>query len=211
SMEPTLRVGDFVVVWTGGATWRAVRSLLSSGSDAPDASTPAYDRGDVIVFSTPAAARRRRDIPLLVKRIRGVPGDTVRVIAGFPFAGEHVIPRRGQRIDVSGSTIGQWRELIEAEGHRVFVRHGIVYIDSNSASEYVVKDNYYFVVGDNAANSYDSRYWGLVAEKAMVGEPLLVYWSTTTAAPTSDAGVPSGDSSVAAGTIRWERILLRIH
>jgi signal peptidase I len=42
---------------------------------------------------------------------------------------------------------------------------------------YVIKHHHYFMLGDNRDNSLDSRYWGCVPERLIVGEALIIYWS----------------------------------
>ena len=42
---------------------------------------------------------------------------------------------------------------------------------------YVVKNRHYFMMGDNRDNSLDSRYWGFLPERNVVGEGLIIYWS----------------------------------
>jgi len=57
----------------------------------------------------------------------------------------------------------------------------IVYQDGPSPgralkTELTVRDGQYFVVGDNSANSYDSRYWGFVPAESILGRVLVCYW-----------------------------------
>jgi signal peptidase I len=48
--------------------------------------------------------------------------------------------------------------------------------------EVVVPPGYYFGMGDNRANSLDSRYWGFIPQANVVGRPLFTYWSFETPA-----------------------------
>jgi signal peptidase I len=91
--------------------------------------------------------------------------------------GPVVIPEKGMVLHLDRENIGQWRVFIEREGNIVDVRNRIVYINGTPAADYTVRDDYYFVMGDNRSNSHDSRFWGLVPESKIIGQALMVYWS----------------------------------
>jgi signal peptidase I len=122
---------------------------------------------------------------------------------GAPFNadsyGPVTVPRSGQVIDCNPGTIDTWRDFIEREEHSVGIRGNDVLIDGEPSVSYTVKNDYYFVLGDNRRSSLDSRYWGFVPEHLIIGKALLVYWSWDTA---------GGDGSIMDrfGAIRWNRI-----
>ena len=114
--------------------------------------------------------------------------------------GPVVVPKKGDRIQLSTETIEDWRSLISLEGHRAYLgADGSVQVDGNAASDYVVEDDYYFMLGDNRHNSLDSRFWGFVPDKNLIGEALMVYWSWD-----PDIDVTSVGDKV--GSIRWDRV-----
>ncbi|WP_052889995.1 signal peptidase I [Thermogemmatispora carboxidivorans] len=103
-------------------------------------------RGDVIVFVAPPNPSQD-----YVKRIIGVPGDVITI--------------QGTTVIVDGVTL-----------HETYVdprRQGNPY---SSFSNRVVPPDSYFVLGDNRAGSSDSRDWGFVPRKNIIGRAALVYW-----------------------------------
>ncbi len=196
SMEPSLLSGDFILV-----------------SKLP---FPPTEAGGVYAFHAPAVGGGAvSGEEVFVKRCVGVPGDTVLVSDGVvrvngrrvrtgEAAGSEgtptslagirrtlVIPLPGERILLNDSTLVLWQSLVEREGHRVTRNPaGETLLDGAPARSYTVSQRNYFVAGDNSANSFDSRSWGLLPESAIIGRAILVYWSW------------DGDRSAA----RWGRV-----
>jgi len=89
------------------------------------------------------------------------------------------VPKKGDTIQLSIDNIEQYRTLINREYGREVVKvvGGQITIDGVPAKTYVIKKNYYFMLGDNRDDSADSRFWGYVPEDLIIGEPLIIYWS----------------------------------
>ena len=68
-------------------------------------------------------------------------------------------------------------------------RNRIVVLGGLPATQYTFQRDYFFAMGDNSANSFDSRIFGFVPYDNLIGQPIMIYWSRDT-----DTGV------------RWERI-----
>lgn len=87
------------------------------------------------------------------------------------------------------------KRLIALSGEKVLIKDGEIYINGERltnchsvTSRYYYSEGYYgneevtvpegnfFVLGDNARNSKDSRYWGFVPKKNLIGQAFLVYW-----------------------------------
>jgi signal peptidase I len=103
--------------------------------------------------------------------------DTSGPIDGNNF-GPVVVPRKGDVLALTPVTATHWKVFIEREHHNIQIDStGSVLIDGVGSSSYTVKQNYYFMLGDNRGNSLDSRFWGFVPESNIVGEALVIYWS----------------------------------
>uniref|UniRef100_A0A7C3MIY2 Signal peptidase I n=1 Tax=Dictyoglomus thermophilum TaxID=14 RepID=A0A7C3MIY2_DICTH len=101
-------------------------------------------------------------------------------------------PRRGEVIVFKypqDPTKEYVKRLIGLPGDTIEIKNGIVYVNGRALDEYYVKnkssDNYgpiqvpkdsYFVLGDNRPVSVDSRYWGFVPKKNLVGKAVLLLW-----------------------------------
>ncbi len=139
SMERTLLVGDHLLVSRFGYD----AEVPFTGWHVRLWREP--HRQQVVVFHAPLLGS-----PDFVKRVVGLPGDTVEIRGGVVWVNEKplVEPYLSAPVDP--------RENFAA-----------VKVPPGS----------YFVLGDNRENSYDSRYWGFVPRPAIVGTPLLIYMS----------------------------------
>nr|UXE45334.1 hypothetical protein Hi04_10k_c4637_00021 [uncultured bacterium] len=124
-------------------------------------------RGDVFVFRTNHIPGIREDpeagSPFYIKRLAGLPGDTLRIDPPFLYA-------NGKKAEGYGFA----REMSARPPYRGYAL-GHEYLSQPDRSYTVPKDGY-FAMGDNSYNSYDSRYWGPVPDANVVGRGLLVYW-----------------------------------
>ena len=113
--------------------------------------------------------------------------------------GPIVIPKQGDRIELTAQNFLKWRIFIEREGHSCRLADDRIIIDGVQSSQYVVEQNYYFMMGDNRENSLDSRFWGFVPYSSIEGQPILVYWSW-------DPDISYGDIFAKIASLRWYRI-----
>jgi signal peptidase I len=86
-----------------------------------------------------------------------------------------------------------------------------------SDGELTVPPDRYFVLGDNRNDSEDSRYWGFVPRTAIVGRPLVVYFSLNEPGPMPGQAVAATSGSQhtsrgesLGGFARWDRVLHRV-
>ncbi len=150
-MSPTLEGGQYVLVnklvyvnLPDTVITRAI-PLIKSGPDSKVFPFHPPDRGDVIVFIAPTDTTRD-----FVKRVIGVPGDTVRIVNGVVFV-------NGNQLD----------------------EPYLVSKDNYSMSPKRVPDGAYFVLGDNRRASDDSRKWGFVPAENIIGMAWFSYWPLT--------------------------------
>ncbi len=171
SMENTLLVGDFLLV-----------NKMVYGAEIPGTSVklPAIDppeRGDIVVFEPPPRARQAAHTNY-VKRIVGLPGDTLQMVDGVLYRnGAEVIEpyaKHSRPFEDPRSPQFDWQGSFLVENGR---RAREYRPTRDNWGAIVVPPENYFVMGDNRDNSEDSRYWGFVPTEAVKGRPLIIYYS----------------------------------
>jgi signal peptidase I len=175
SMVPTLRVGDFLMVDKQAYEPEGHLSWL-----LPPAG---IHRGDLVVFHYPVDPSMH-----LVKRIVALPGDRIRLKHGRVWINEQPISE--PYAFYSPAALDDFRDNFPS------LRSADPSLDPNwwmrlrrsiVAGELTVPKGQLFVLGDNRNDSEDSRYWGFVPERDVVGRPFVVYFSI---APVADDAAP---------------------
>lgn len=88
------------------------------------------------------------------------------------------IPRKGQTVRMNRTNYLLYRQLVNWEQKKKLrLKDGQVLLGDSLISRYRFEKNYYFVSGDNMANSQDSRYWGMLPEEYIVGKATRVWYS----------------------------------
>ena len=87
------------------------------------------------------------------------------------------------RVPAKGDTLWAFRDqyilwdVALRDGHRRRVERKRIVVDDQPVEFYVVEQDYYFMMGDNRDQSFDSRFWGFVPHDHILGEALFVYFS----------------------------------
>lgn len=92
--------------------------------------------------------------------------------------GKVYLPKKNDILTLDTSTIFIYKKLVEKENKQHITIHGdSIFMDNIPVKQVAIKENYYFVLGDNRDNAIDSRYWGLLAEKNITGKIIKVIYS----------------------------------
>ena len=181
SMIPTLQIGDLILVnkYQYGIRLPVIHSkIVELGSP---------QRGDVIVFRFPHNPSQD-----YIKRVVGLPGDRVEYadrrlsINGQPVPLRQ-LPRYFEEERVQ--YYAQFSEMLGEVEHRIILSEGPgvppmrAFMHTHpGACEYsaagvacTVPEGHYFVMGDNRDNSEDSRFWGFVPDRNIVGRAFFVW------------------------------------
>jgi signal peptidase I len=164
SMEDTMLIGDHLLVDKLAYSPKgAVSQYLLPYTDVK--------RGDIIVFRYPEDIRQT-----FVKRVIGVPGDTIRLENKQLILNGHAVnePYKYHKTDYFDS----YRDNFPSEPNmRVYPGAEEMLNKHVKDKSVVVPPNCYFAMGDNRDSSLDSRYWGFVPRENIIGKPLIIYWS----------------------------------
>lgn len=208
SMEETLLVGDYLM---------ANNALFGATLPFTDIKLPALRdprRGEIVVFR-PAYNEPQIDV---VKRVVGVPGDTLQMTDGVLFRNGDRVNERYAHYDeaydtpipLEGFGLVDPTVVPEAYGAKNHLPLLLPSVDGqdyrptrNNWGPLVVPAGHYWLMGDNRDQSLDSRYMGPIPRRTIRGKPLFIYYSFD-----KQAGAPFPAFITAA---RWRRIGTAIH
>jgi signal peptidase I len=204
SMQNTITIGDHLLV---------NKFIFAPGKPLPFLPQREIKRGDIIVFKYPgnehnkAGDLKSDNIPFktnYVKRVIGLPGDTVevrgdRVYINGGLLPEHIIAAENHDEKAPLVVDGEATPRQPNEPYSVYYYPETIQASRNdrnplassdffyavNGKPFKVPDDSYFVMGDSRDNSSDSRAWGIVPRELVVGRAMFVYWSYDESKPSS--------------------------
>ncbi len=179
SMEPTLLVGDriFVTKYTYGYSKHSFPFSLGPIKKRIFFDEP--ERGDIIVFKTPADNRTD-----YIKRLIGGPGDKIQFIDGNLYLNDVEILKSKVKSEMEiycGGEVLETNLFEEKIGNKEYLTAYNNFGSYQNSDEFVVPDNHYFFLGDNRDCSKDSRFLtsvGYVHRDNIVGKARFIFFST---------------------------------
>lgn len=162
SMVPTLKIGDYILVnkFAYGLRLPVIGTKVVALDDPK--------RGDIMVFKFPENPKVN-----YIKRVIGLPGDRIRYENKMLLINGQVVPHElVAKLPPSAPRTFVYEEDLDG------VRHQIQHMlerPSLRAKDWTVPEGHYFVMGDNRDNSNDSRGWGTVPDKNVVGKAFAIW------------------------------------
>ena len=211
SMIPTLLVGDFLFVSKYAYGYSHFSFPLSPNFFKGRVLATPPKRGDVVVFKLP-----RDNTTDYIKRVIGLPGDTIQMKQGRLYINDAEVPREPIKKERTEDYQGQeadvptYRETLPGG-----VAHTIIEIQGDSGFNdntdvFKVPANAYFMMGDNRDNSLDSRVApdqggvGYVPFENLIGRAEIIFFSV-------GDGQPAWKVWEWPWTVRWNRIGKTVH
>ena len=183
SMEKTLLVGDHLIMSRVG---------YDAGIPFTNLHVPLWrnpKRQQVVIFKPPFAP----DTPDYVKRVIGLPGDTVDIHDGAVWINGHRLQEN-------------YTQGISEKAD------GLQLVAPFKGLPFTIPDKCYFVMGDNRENSFDSRYWGCVPRNDIIGTPVMIYMSLNVSPEAWGPGqirerfLAYASALLHPSVVRWKRI-----
>src|SRR5215469_4047036 len=182
SMVPTLLVGDFILVnkFDYGVRLPVLHTKLIP--------VGAPKRGDVVVFHFPSETApafcmaapdcateelQRSEGTDFIKRVVGLPGDHIVYRDKTLYINGVMMPRQpvGEYTGPDAGGMELSDEKFGANEHQILAEP----VGGSREGEWTVPAGEYFMMGDNRDNSWDSRYWGFVPDKDLVGKAFFIW------------------------------------
>lgn len=179
SMKPTLLEGDFIFVSKydfGYSRYSFPLGLPLFKGRIFSKKQP--DRGDILVFRLPANPKIN-----YIKRLIGLPGDTVQMKDGVLYINEKPVPKEyiGEILEYEknpGSVIEEYKETLDNKV-TFSVLDKTKFGNGDNTYPFNIPDKYYFFMGDNRDNSLDSRFkeTGFIPEENLIGKARVIFFS----------------------------------
>lgn len=177
SLLPTLKIGDHVVVnkLSYGVMLPFMENRIASWSHP--------ERGDIVVFKGPESDNGLT----LIKRVVGIPGDTVSFTNGVltingVVAKEEILNDRAPLENMGGNENGEGYNLFLESGFSHFphyiIRKKWGGLTEGETQSWVVPPHKLLLIGDNRDNSADGRFWGFMDDSRIYGRAFLISFST---------------------------------
>ncbi|HKV23472.1 MAG TPA: signal peptidase I [Candidatus Acidoferrum sp.] len=187
SMENTLLIGDHLIMsrlgYDAGIPFTGLHVSLWRNPK----------RQEIIIFKPPFAP----DQPDYVKRVIGLPGDMVDIRDGSVWI-------NGQKLAenyTTGPTDPAPPDYVSPYPNAIVLHF-----------PYKVPPHCYLALGDNRGDSLDSRFWGCVPRKAIIGTPVMIYMSLRAPGDAWEPGnlrerfLAYADAIIHPSTVRWHRL-----
>lgn len=168
SLKPTLLIGDFILVnkFDYGIRLPIIHTKIFAFNEPK--------RGDIVVFREPPTESRD-----LIKRVIGLPGDHVSYKNKILYINGKKISQQFEKYSTDQNEDLETWQVVQKQENLLGVEHSIYQTPTEKNDDFavVVPQDKYFMMGDNRDDSADSRVWGFLPEKNIVGKATYIWMS----------------------------------